>query len=129
MAKGDSTFTGMSDLMTQSFEQTRRGMESYLDLFKINMKASPLFPSSDITKKMQSYGDQNVAIATEFAKKLSQAKDFQDFWRIQTELCKRNGKRSVNRQRTLEKQLRKVRRARSKVLLLELSASPARCPL
>jgi hypothetical protein len=59
MAKGDPTFTGMSDLMTQSFEQTR--------------------------KKMQSYGDQNIAIATQFAKKLSQAKDFQDFWRIQTE--------------------------------------------
>ncbi|HXX07315.1 MAG TPA: phasin family protein [Pseudolabrys sp.] len=85
MAKGDPTFTGMSDLMTQSFEQTRKGMENYLDLFKINMTASPLFTSSDITKKMQSYGDQNIAIATQFAKKLSQAKDFQDFWRIQTE--------------------------------------------
>jgi len=85
MAKGDPTFTGMSDLMTQSFEQTRKGMENYLDLFKINMTASPLFTSSDITKKMQSYGDQNIAIATQFAKKLSQAKDFQDFWLIQTE--------------------------------------------
>jgi len=85
MAKGDPTFTGMSDLMKQSFEQTRKGMESYLDLFKINMTASPLFTSSDITKKMQSYGDQNIAIATQFAKKLSQAKDFQDFWQIQTE--------------------------------------------
>lgn len=79
MAKSDPTFTGMSDLMTQSFEQTRKGMENYLDLFKINMTASPLFTSSDITKKMQSYGDQNIAIATQFAKKLSQAKDFQDF--------------------------------------------------
>ena len=49
------------------------------------MTASPLFTSSDITKKMQSYGDQNIAIANQFAKKLSQAKDFQDFWRIQTE--------------------------------------------
>jgi len=85
MAKGDPTFTGMSDLMAQSFEQTRKGMENYLDLFKINMTASPLFTSSDITKKMQGYGDQNVAIATRFAKELSQARDFQDFWRIQTE--------------------------------------------
>jgi hypothetical protein len=34
---------------------------------------------------MQRYGDQNIAIATQYAKKLSQAKDFQDFWQIQTE--------------------------------------------
>jgi hypothetical protein len=85
MAKGDPTFTGMSDMITQSFEQTRNAMEKYLDLFKINMTASPLFTSSDLAKKMQSYGDQNIAIATQFAKKLSQAKDFQDFWQVQTE--------------------------------------------
>ena len=34
---------------------------------------------------MQRYGDQNIAIATQYAKKLSQAKDFQDFSHIQTE--------------------------------------------
>ena len=85
MAKGDPTFPGMSDMITQSFEQTRNAMEKYLDLFKINMTASPLFTSSDLTKKMQRNGDQNIAIATQYAKKLSQAKDFQDFWQIQTE--------------------------------------------
>ena len=85
MAKGDPTFPGMSDMITQSFEQTRNAMEKYLDLFKINMTASPLFTSSDLTKKMQRYGDQNISIATQYAKKLSQAKDFQDFWQIQTE--------------------------------------------
>jgi hypothetical protein len=85
MAKGDPTFPSMSDMITQSFEQTRNAMEKYLDLFKINMTASPLFTSSDLTKKMQRYGDQNIAIATQYAKKLSQAKDFQDFWQIQTE--------------------------------------------
>jgi hypothetical protein len=34
MAKGDPTFPGMSDMITQSFEQTRNAMEKYLDLFK-----------------------------------------------------------------------------------------------
>ncbi len=34
---------------------------------------------------MKSYTEQNVATASEFAKKLTQAKDFQDFWRIQAE--------------------------------------------
>ena len=63
MAKGDPTFPGMSDMITQSFEQTRNAMEKYLDLFKINMTASPLFTSSDLTKKMQRYGDQNIEAA------------------------------------------------------------------
>ena len=117
MAKGDPTFPGMSDMITQSFEQTRNAMEKYLDLFKINMTASPLFTSSDLTKKMQRYGDQNIAIATQYAKKLSQAKDFQDFWQIRPSSCRRNGRRSVNRRRTSVRQLLKVRRAHSKVLL------------
>ena len=85
MAEDKNPYENLSTMMTQSFEQTRTAMEKYFDLFKINMAASPLFTASDLTKKMQSYGEQNMAAASEFAKKLTQAKDFQDFWRIQTE--------------------------------------------
>jgi len=85
MAENKNPYEQMSTIMTQSFEQTRKAMEKYFDLFKINMTASPLLTASDLTKKMQSYGEQNIAAASEFAKKLMQAKDFQDFWRIQTE--------------------------------------------
>jgi len=85
MAENKSAFENLSTTMTQSLEQTRTAMEKYFDLFKINMTASPLFTASDLTKKMQSYGEQNIAAASEFAKKLMQARDFQEFWRIQTE--------------------------------------------
>ena len=85
MEKSNPPFQAISDMVQTSFEQTSKAMEQYLGLFKINMIASPLFTSADLTKKMQSYGEQNMAIASEFAKKLSQAKDFPDFWRIQTE--------------------------------------------
>jgi len=85
MAENKNPYENLSALMTQSFEQTHKAMERYFDLFKINMTASPLFTSSDLAKKMRSYGEQNIAAATEFAKKLTQVKDFQDFWRIQTE--------------------------------------------
>ena len=70
--------------MTQGFEQTRKAMESYLDFFQKNIKASPLL-DTDLNKKMKTYTEQNIAAASEFAQKASKAKDFQDFWRIQTE--------------------------------------------
>jgi hypothetical protein len=55
---------------------------------------------TDLTKKMKTFTEQNIAAASEFAQKASSAKDFQDFWRIQTELCKRNGKLSLSRRKS-----------------------------
>lgn len=34
---------------------------------------------------MKTFTEQNIATVSEFAQKASSAKDFQDFWRIQTE--------------------------------------------
>jgi hypothetical protein len=34
---------------------------------------------------MQDYMEKNLAAASEFTQKLAQAKDFPDFWRIQSE--------------------------------------------
>jgi len=85
MAKsgGDNPFP-LSEMMTQGFEQTRKAMESYLDFVEKNVKATP-WSGTDLTKKMKNFTEQNIAAASEFAQKASKAKDFQDFWRIQTE--------------------------------------------
>jgi hypothetical protein len=85
MAKsaGDNPFP-LSEMMTQGFEQTRKAMESFLDLFQKNIKASPLL-ETDLNQKMKTYMEQNIAAASEFAQKASKAKDLQDFWRMQTE--------------------------------------------
>jgi hypothetical protein len=74
----------LSDMMTQGFEQTRKAMESYFDFFEKNIKASPLL-DTDLNEKMKTFTEQNIAAASEFAQKASNAKDFQGFWRIQTE--------------------------------------------
>jgi len=84
MAKPDQPFQGMSDMMQQSFEQTHKAMENCMGLFQKSMTASPLFASSDLNKKMQIYMEQNIAAASDFAKKLTQAKDFSEFWKIQS---------------------------------------------
>jgi hypothetical protein len=85
MAKsgGDNPFP-LSEMMTQGFEQTRKAMESYLDFVEKNVKAAP-WPDTDLVKKMKTFTEQNIATASQFAQKASSAKDFQDFWRIQTE--------------------------------------------
>ena len=79
----DQPFVGFSDMMTQSFEQTRKAMEKYADLFGTGMKASPWL-DADINKKMQSYIEKNIAAANEFMRKLFEAKDVQSFWLVQT---------------------------------------------
>ena len=80
---GDNPFP-LSEIMTQGYEQTRKAIESYLDFVEKNVKAAPWL-DTDLTKKMKTFTEQNIAAASEFAQKASKAKDFQDFWRIQTE--------------------------------------------
>ena len=65
----DQPFVGFGNMMTQSFEQTRTAMEK----------------GADLNRKMQSYIEKNMAAANDFVRKLSQAKDVQSFWQIQTD--------------------------------------------
>jgi hypothetical protein len=76
--------SGFSDMMTQNLELTRKAMETYADLFGKGMTAFPWL-DADINKKMQSYTERNIAAAREFIQKLSEAKDVQSFWQIQTD--------------------------------------------
>ena len=84
MAKSDQPFAGFSDMMTQSFEQTRKAMEKYAELFEKGMKASPLL-DADLNKKLKDYIDKNIAAANEFVRKLSEVKDVPSFWQVQTD--------------------------------------------
>jgi hypothetical protein len=54
MAKDEKPFEGMSGMITQSSEQARKAMESYLNFFQKSISASPWL-ESDLSKKMKSY--------------------------------------------------------------------------
>ena len=84
MVKSDQPFAGFSDMMTQGFEQTRKAMEKYADLFEKSIKGSPLL-DADLNKKLKDYIDKNIAAANELVRKLSEAKDVQSFWQVQTD--------------------------------------------
>lgn len=74
----------MSGMMAQNFEQAHKAMENYLQFFQKSMSAVP-WGKTELSEKVKSYAEQNVAAAFDFAQKLSKAKDLQDLVRIQTE--------------------------------------------
>ena len=84
MEKSDKLLEGVSDMVTKNFELTGKAMENYLDFFQKNIKDLP-WVETDLNKKMKCYIEQNISAASEFTQQLAEAKDFQDFWRIQTE--------------------------------------------
>jgi hypothetical protein len=82
MPKDKQPFEAVSEaakeVVDQNVEKARGAMDSYLRFFQ-NM-CSP-----DLAEKMQTYTAQNISAYTDCMHKLSQAKDFQGVFRIQTE--------------------------------------------
>jgi phasin len=74
----------MSAMVAQNVEQARKAMENYLQFFQNGMSVSP-WAGTDLSRKLVSYTQQNVAAALEFAQRLTKAKDLQDVVQIQTE--------------------------------------------
>ncbi|HXZ22848.1 MAG TPA: phasin family protein [Pseudolabrys sp.] len=99
-------FEGIAEMMRQNFEQTRKAMESYLDLMQKNIKASPGL-DSELTRKMKTYSEKNIAVTSEFVQKLTKATDFQDFWRIQTEFMQAQWKAFNEQTRDLSETMSK----------------------
>jgi len=71
-------------LVDKTVAQTRGAADDY---FSLMQKAFSFYPvgGTELVEKMKSYTEQNISAAGDFVRKLSQAKDFQDIIRIQTE--------------------------------------------
>ena len=95
MAKDEKPSESMSEMVMQGAEQVRKVMENYFNFFQKSISASPWL-KSDLNKKMKSYTEQNVAAASEFARRLTQAKDFQDFWLISNRAGPGNLRRTIS---------------------------------
>ena len=59
-------------------------MDNYFNFLQQNMSATP-WGRTDFGEKLKSFTEQNIAAAHHHIQKLSQARDFQDFIKIQTE--------------------------------------------
>jgi len=74
----------VEQVAAKTFAQTRGAADDYFNLMQ---KAFSFYPmgGTELAEKMKSYTEQNISAAGDFVRKLSQAKDFQDIIRIQTE--------------------------------------------
>jgi hypothetical protein len=83
MAKDKQPFEALSETaekaVEQNMEKARGAMDSYFDYFQ------NAWGHTELIEKMRTYTDRNISATVECVHKLSQAKDFQDAARIQTE--------------------------------------------
>jgi len=83
MAKGADPFE-MNAAAQQVMTQAYAAVDSYFDNLKKTISAVPS-GGTEFGEKLKSYAEKNAAATQDFMKKLSQAKDLQDIFRIQTE--------------------------------------------
>ena len=71
-------------VVEKTVDHTRGVLDDY---FHFMQKAFSSYPvgGTELAEKMKSHTEHNISAAQEFVHKLSQAKDFQDIIRIQTE--------------------------------------------
>ena len=83
MAKGPDPFE-MSEAAKQAMTQVFGAVDSYFDNLKKTIASAPS-GGTEFGEKLKGYAERNTAATHDFIKKLSQAKDLQDMFRIQTE--------------------------------------------
>jgi hypothetical protein len=91
MAKEPKPSEELSAKAEQAVEQiTQQAREAADTYFNFVKKAVSSFPSggTELGEKLKSYAEKNIAATHEFVLKLSQAKDFQEVVRIQSEFMK-----------------------------------------
>jgi len=80
-------FKDLGATAEQTVEEVRGFEVNYFNVIGRMVTALPWL--ADFNKKLQSYFEQDFAAALEFAHELRQAKDMQDFVRIQSEYVQR----------------------------------------
>jgi hypothetical protein len=83
MAKEGDPFD-VHPAVKQAMEQSAVGMDQYFEFLKKNLASLPT-GGTELGEKLKEYTDKNITSVQEFLKSLSEAKDFLDVVRIQTE--------------------------------------------
>lgn len=80
----DQAVRQMERTVEQTMDQTRGAVANYFNFMQKAFSSYPL-GATELSEKLKSYTERNIASAQEFVHNLSKAKDFQDIIRIQTE--------------------------------------------
>jgi hypothetical protein len=84
MAKEQKPVAQLSGIAERTIEQGRDAVDMYFDTLKRTISSYPT-GGTEFGEKLKSYAETNISTTHEFAKRLSQAKDFQEMVGIQTE--------------------------------------------
>ena len=88
MAKQEKSVSEVTETVTKAAEETlekaQGAMENYFGWLQKTVSASP-WGNTDFSKKLIEYTTQNMSAAFEFVQRLSQAKNFEDVVKLQTE--------------------------------------------
>jgi phasin len=84
MAKDQKSVEDFNVIAKRTMEQAQGAAGNYLGWLQKSMSASP-WGDAEMGKKLMGYAERNISATFEFVQKLSQAKDFQDLVRIQSE--------------------------------------------
>jgi len=84
MEKSDRPFEGVTAMVSQNIEQAAKAMQNYLQFVQEGISSTP-WGKTDLSEKIKSNLEKNIATAFEYARKLISAKDIQDVVRVQTE--------------------------------------------
>jgi|ERR1700756_3224172 hypothetical protein len=83
MAKDKQPFEDLSRTAAQAVEKNMQKASGAMDNYFSFLQS--IWGSNDLTEKMKTYTEKNISTYTECVGKLSQARDFQEAIRIQTE--------------------------------------------
>ena len=106
MAKDKQPFEALSETTVQAVDQNmenaRGAMDNYFRLLQ-NSYFSFLqnICSPDLAEKMKTYTERNISASAECVGKLSQANDFQEVFRIQTEFMQTQMSRFAEQAKSL----------------------------
>jgi phasin len=84
MAKDQNPIEDFNLIAKRTMEQAQGAAGNYLGWLQKSMSSSP-WGDAELGKKLMTYAERNISATFEFVQKLSQAKDFQDLVRIQSE--------------------------------------------
>jgi hypothetical protein len=82
--KDQEPFESLSQTAEQITERTKGAMENYFNWLQKTMSALP-WSNTNLDRILLSHATQNVTVTFAFVQKLSQAKNFQDVVKIQSE--------------------------------------------
>ena len=87
MAKEQKPTEQLGEIAEQAMEQARRAADIYFDYVKQAISATPS-GGNEFAESLKECAEKNITASLEFFKELSQARNFQDVVRVQSDYMK-----------------------------------------